>query len=137
MSSCATGSVIRMRAHRPIGRWTRAGPSARLCVHSMDALTKAAELEILAALSLCTDLANGLPFETALRTALLALWLARRSGLPATLHDEVFRLGLLRFLGCTGFAQEEARMVGGEDIALRRAYAGVDRASKREVMAAT
>jgi len=103
----------------------------------MSASDDVADTELLAALSLCTDLANGLPFETALRTALLALRLAHKSGVPAELHHDVFCLGLLRFLGCTGFAYEEARLVGGDDIALRRAYAGIDRSSGREVLAAT
>lgn len=97
-----------------------------------DPLDSGARTEILARLSLCTDLANGLPFETALRTGLLALRLARASGLAA--EAAVFQTGLLRFLGCTGFAHEEARMVGGDDISLRAAFAAVDRGSQRAVV---
>lgn len=56
-----------------------------------DPLDSGARTEILARLSLCTDLANGLPFETALRTGLLALRLARASGLAA--EAAVFQTG--------------------------------------------
>jgi HD-GYP domain-containing protein (c-di-GMP phosphodiesterase class II) len=72
--------------------------------------------ELVAALSLATDLGTGQPMEHALRTCLLSLELARRSGVAADHLAEVYYLALLRFVGCTADAAETAQMTGGDDI---------------------
>lgn len=82
--------------------------------------------ELLAALSLSTDLANGLPAETALRSAVLAATLAECAGLSDSVREEAFVTGVLRFIGCTAFAHEEAELAGGDDVAFRRAYKDID-----------
>jgi len=48
----------------------------------------------------------------------------------------VYYLPFLRYLGCTAFAYEEAATFGGNDIAFRNAFAGVDFGQPREVMGA-
>ncbi|HKW69051.1 MAG TPA: HD domain-containing phosphohydrolase [Candidatus Dormibacteraeota bacterium] len=79
----------------------------------------------MAALSLATDLGMGQPLEQALRTCLIAIELAQRLGLTGEAVSEVFYVALLRFLGCTADAFEFARLVGGDDIAVRQAIAPV------------
>lgn len=73
--------------------------------------------ELVAALSLATDLGTGQPLEHALRTGLLSLELARRSGVAAGSLGDVYYLALLRFVGCTADATETAASAGGDDIA--------------------
>ena len=81
--------------------------------------------ELMAALSLATDLGMGQPMEQALRTSLIATELAARMGLDSDEISEVMYVALLRFLGCTADAHEFAEMVGGDDIAVRAAIAPV------------
>ncbi|GAC1507851.1 MAG: 3'3'-cGAMP-specific phosphodiesterase [Candidatus Dormibacteraceae bacterium] len=81
--------------------------------------------ELMAALSLATDLGMGQPLEQALRTCLIALDLGGRMGLTANELSEVFYVAMLRFMGCTADAHEFAELVGGDDIAIRRAIAPV------------
>jgi len=64
--------------------------------------------ELMAALSLATDLGMGQPLEQALRTCLIAIELAERMGLAKDEISEVFYVALLRFLGCTADAEAEA-----------------------------
>lgn len=73
--------------------------------------------ELVAALSLATDLGTGQPLEHALRTCLLSLELARRSGVAADQLADVYYVALLRFVGCTADAADTAAGVGGDDIA--------------------
>jgi HD-GYP domain-containing protein (c-di-GMP phosphodiesterase class II) len=73
--------------------------------------------ELVAALSLATDLGTGQPLEHALRTCLLSLELARRSGVATADLADVYYLALLRFVGCTADAAETAAASGGDDIA--------------------
>jgi len=81
--------------------------------------------ELMAALSLATDLGMGQPMEQALRTCLIAVSLGDRLGLSRDELSEVYYVALLRFLGCTADAHEFAAMVGGDDISMRAAIAPV------------
>jgi len=81
--------------------------------------------ELMAALSLATDLGMGQPLEQALRTCLIAIALAERMRLAKHEISEVFYVALLRFLGCTVDAHELAEIFGGDNIAARRASAPV------------
>ncbi len=81
--------------------------------------------ELIAALSLATDLGMGQPLEQALRTCLLALSLGDRLGLRDQELSDVYYVALLRFLGCTADAHEWSSLVGGDDIAVRAAIAPV------------
>lgn len=82
--------------------------------------------ELMAALSLATDLGMGQPLEQALRTCLIAIQLAKRMGLAKGKISEVFYVALLRFLGCTADAHEIAEVFGGDDIAERGAAERID-----------
>ena len=83
-------------------------------------------VEVLAALSLACDAADGFPAETTVRSALLATSLAADVGDEALVAD-VLVGGLLRHIGCTGFAVEEAHRYGaGDDVGLRQVMAEVD-----------
>jgi HD-GYP domain-containing protein (c-di-GMP phosphodiesterase class II) len=98
-------------ARVPIGR-PAAGPSP---------VTERLRLaELMAALSLATDLGMGQPLEQALRTCLIAIELADRIGLTKDEISEVFYVALLRFLGCTADSHEVAEIFGGDDLTERR-----------------
>jgi HD-GYP domain-containing protein (c-di-GMP phosphodiesterase class II) len=89
--------------------------------------------ELVAALSLATDLGMGQPMESALGVARLAVDLGRRVGLsPADLSDAYY-LALVKHIGCTSDSFEFASFTGGDDIALRRAAKLWPAASKGEV----
>src|SRR5215510_4237964 len=81
-------------------------------------------VEILAILSLATDLGMGLPFEHGLRSTLIALRLADRLDLPAGVRARVFEVCLLYYLGCTADAADVADLFGDE-IAMHRRVAPV------------
>lgn len=78
--------------------------------------------ELMAAVSLATDLGTGQPMAHALRTCYLAMGLARAVGLPAQDLFDTYYVSLLRFLGCTSEASTDAVFHAGDDIAL---YAGL------------
>ncbi|MFN8040171.1 MAG: HD domain-containing phosphohydrolase [Acidimicrobiales bacterium] len=90
-----------------------AGPTVRL-------------VEVLGSLSLACDAADGFAAESTVRLAVTAGALAERFGGDALVADVVIG-GLLRHMGCTGFAVEEARDFGaGDDVGLRSVMAEVD-----------
>lgn len=91
--------------------------------------------EVLGALSLATDLANGNPMETALRTCLLAVELAREVGASEQEISDAYDAAMLRYLGCTAFAPEEAAALG-DDIAAKQVFASVDFGRKAELLPA-
>ncbi len=91
--------------------------------------------ELMAALSLATDLGMGQPLEQALRTCLIARALGERLGLRGEELSEVYYVALLRFLGCTADAHEMAGMAGGDEIAVRAAIAPVLGGPPREFAA--
>jgi hypothetical protein len=93
--------------------------------------------ELLGALSLATDLGNGFPFEKALRNCLLATSVGQALGLSQEELSDVYYSALLRMIGCTAFAAEEAGAFSGDDIAFRRTFAPVDFGDLEEVVAAT
>ena len=70
--------------------------------------------EFSAALSLAADMAAGLSLEHGLRSCLLAIRLAERAGLaPGEIRD-VYYVALLRSIGCTSDAHEQAELFGDE-----------------------
>src|SRR3954468_2254804 len=78
--------------------------------------------EVLAALSLATDAGNGFPLEKSLRTAVIAVRLGERAGLPAATLADTYYVALLRSIGCTAFSHETAALLGGDDIAFHGVY---------------
>jgi HD-GYP domain-containing protein (c-di-GMP phosphodiesterase class II) len=88
-------------------------------------------LEVLGALSLTTDLANGNPMGSALRSCAIAIEVSRELGVNADERWQACYSALLRHIGCTSYAHEEAAAFGDE-LEFRRLYAsieGTDRAA--------
>ena len=76
--------------------------------------------ELIAALSLATDLGMGQPLEFALRVATLAVELGKALGLETGQLADVYYLALVKHIGCTSDSFEFAGFSGGDDIAFRR-----------------
>src|ERR1700684_599179 len=70
--------------------------------------------EATAVLALATDLSMGQPLEHGLRTALVAVRMAKAIGLPEDDQITVFYNGLLHFAGCTPGSDIDARFFGDE-----------------------
>ncbi|MFP3902305.1 MAG: HD domain-containing phosphohydrolase [Acidimicrobiia bacterium] len=79
--------------------------------------------ELLASVSLATDIGTGQPPGHALRTCVIATALAESLGCGADDIRTVHHATLLRFLGCTSDAAETAAMAGGDDVAFNAAMA--------------
>jgi HD-GYP domain-containing protein (c-di-GMP phosphodiesterase class II) len=82
--------------------------------------------ELLASLSIATDAAAGLPRETALRTSLIAVRLARAADVQGFELADVYYAGLLRFLGCSAYSYEAAQLAAGDDLGWMTALTPVD-----------
>jgi HD-GYP domain-containing protein (c-di-GMP phosphodiesterase class II)/DNA-binding CsgD family transcriptional regulator len=93
--------------------------------------------ELLAALSVATDLGMGQPPEKAIRSCVLATGLARAMDLPDEQVRDVYLATLLRHLGCSATARDEAYWFGGDELASRPAAERADFASVREMVALT
>jgi HD-GYP domain-containing protein (c-di-GMP phosphodiesterase class II) len=90
--------------------------------------------ELIAALSLATDLGMGQPMEQALRTCLLSVEAGRALGVEGEALSDVYYLALLRFVGCTADAHEQATAAGGDETALRALLAPVLMGDAPELM---
>jgi HD-GYP domain-containing protein (c-di-GMP phosphodiesterase class II) len=90
--------------------------------------------DLLAALSLVTDLGMGNPPEVAMRGCLLATALARHLGVGEDSTSDVYYTTLLRYVGCTAPAHEQAWLAGGDDIGLRSRRARIDPGLRREAL---
>lgn len=99
-------------------------------IDSTDSLRLA---DLLAALSVTTDLGHGRPPEDAMHACLLATSLAQRAGLSAGETIAVYYTTLLRYVGCTAYAHEEAALFGGDEIDARAAIATLDMADPRDI----
>lgn len=73
-------------------------------------MTRIRVAEVFAALSLTTDLASGVPMEKGLRTCLVATGLATALGLDEADRSAVYHGALLRAVGCTAHAPENAAL---------------------------
>jgi HD-GYP domain-containing protein (c-di-GMP phosphodiesterase class II)/DNA-binding CsgD family transcriptional regulator len=81
--------------------------------------------ELLSALSLTTDLGAGMPFEKGLRTCVAASAFGSAAGLALDQQRAVFQAALLRSIGCTAHAPENAAMFG-DDMRFQRALKELD-----------
>ncbi len=81
--------------------------------------------EVLAALSLTTDLATGMPFEKGLRVCLVADGLAAALDLEPPVRATLFTSALLYAVGCTAHAPENASWFE-DDTAFQRAFHTLD-----------
>ena len=87
--------------------------------------------EILAALSVATDLGMGQEPEKAVRTCGVATHLARALDLPEAEAQDVFYTALLKHLGCTA-PDHEAAYLFGDELAGAPQMERTDHASRRE-----
>ncbi|HXJ65479.1 MAG TPA: HD domain-containing phosphohydrolase [Actinomycetota bacterium] len=88
--------------------------------------------ELLAGLSLVTDLARGHSPEEAVRACAVAAGLARSMGLSDDEVRDAYYTTLLRFVGCTATSHEYAQGLGGDDVAVRRVADMLDTTDPRE-----
>jgi HD-GYP domain-containing protein (c-di-GMP phosphodiesterase class II) len=92
--------------------------------------------ELVAGLSVVSDLGKGLTDGQGLRACANAVRLAERLGLPHADREAVFWVGLLRFVGCTATASEMAAALGDE-LAVSTAFATADTRDLREILRTT
>src|SRR5215469_13000100 len=89
--------------------------------------------ELMAALSLATDLAMGQPLSYAQCVCILSMRIGEALGLSESELREVYYLALLRHIGCTAETYRMADLFGDE-IALRTDFASVDGANTSQVV---
>jgi HD-GYP domain-containing protein (c-di-GMP phosphodiesterase class II) len=83
--------------------------------------------ELIAMISLATDLGMGQPMEHVLRQSLIALRLAERLGLDDTTRAVVYYVSLISWVGCHVDAYEQAKWFG-DDLTLKADARHVDMA---------
>ena len=71
--------------------------------------------ELMATLSLASDLTNGSPFEQSISSAVIAVRLAEAAGLSEEQARDAYYLTMLRTVGCTGDG-DIGRLMLGEDV---------------------
>jgi HD-GYP domain-containing protein (c-di-GMP phosphodiesterase class II) len=91
--------------------------------------------EMIAALSVASDLGMGMPMEYALRSAVLAVRLGEALGLGEDDLTDVYYVALLRFVGCTADA-DLAADVFGDELAARPIIAPIDWARPSQMLLA-
>jgi HD-GYP domain-containing protein (c-di-GMP phosphodiesterase class II) len=72
-----------------------------------------------------------------MRVCVVATRLADRLGMSVTERADVYFASLLRHIGCTAYAHEEAVLFAGDEIAARAAVATMDPVNPREAIAFT
>src|SRR6478752_6927640 len=72
--------------------------------------------ELIAMISLGTDLGTGQPMEHVMRQSLIALRLAERLGLDEAARGVVYYVGLLAWVGCHVDAYEQAKWFGDDTV---------------------
>ena len=90
--------------------------------------------ELLAALSLGTDLGMGHPMEHVMRQSFLALRLAERLGLDASEREVVYYSSLMAWVGCHIDAYEQAKWFG-DDRAMKHEIRWIDEGKATEAAA--
>jgi len=74
--------------------------------------------EVLAAVSLASDVGHDQPLEKSLRNAVIAARLGEELGLRGEELSSAYYVALLRSMGCTGNSHETAKLFGGDDRAV-------------------
>src|SRR6476659_7305560 len=90
--------------------------------------------ELVAALSIATDLGTGQPLEHAVRTAVLSVRLGELAGASVEELADTYYVALLHASGCTSNGHEAAQLYG-DDIAHRAAFFLIDTTNPAEVLA--
>ena len=89
--------------------------------------------DLLTALSVVTDLGIGRREETAMRACLVAARLADVVRVDPPGRSDIYYATLLRYIGCTAFAPEEAALWGGDEIDARAVITRIDPMNPREL----
>lgn len=89
--------------------------------------------DLLASVSLLSDLGFALPPEESMRSTIVATSIARRLGLDEATVSDAFYTTLIQHLGCAGFAHE-ASAIYGDEMVLNAAAARVDTNDVRDVV---
>ncbi len=76
--------------------------------------------DVLAAVSLASDLAVGLPAEHGIRSCYIAMRLARALKMSGAEQADVYYTALLMDVGCTAWTSQIARLMMADEIAARR-----------------
>jgi HD-GYP domain-containing protein (c-di-GMP phosphodiesterase class II) len=98
------------------------------------ALTGVRRAELVAALSLASDLGVGQPMEHVLRSCLLATAFGRALGLAQSDLADVYDVALLRRIGCMGDAREASHWFGDE-LAARASFLALDATRRPQFLA--
>lgn len=89
--------------------------------------------EVIAALSLATDLGMGQPLEYALQVCIVSLRLGEALGFGESELREIYYLALLRHIGCNAETYTMAALFGDE-LAIRADFASVDSANTPQII---
>ena len=94
-------------------------------MHGVGSMSGVRRGEVIAAMSLATDLAMGQPVEFALKSCVLATRIGKMLGLGQEDLAEIYYQSLLRYIGCNA---ETHTMVAlfGDEIDFRRDFARID-----------
>lgn len=92
--------------------------------------------ELVAGLSLVSDLAKGLGAGQGLRSCVVSMRVAELVGLPAADREALYWVALLRFVGCTATASEMAAALGDE-LTVSAVFADADTRDVRELLRRT
>lgn len=90
--------------------------------------------ELLGALSVACDQADGQRDETSLRAALVSARLAAACGFPVRDQADAYWTAMLRSLGCTGFGHESSQSFTPDDRALRAAMLDKNTSDPRDML---
>src|SRR4051812_14837349 len=127
-------SAARLRSMRSRAGTSTPGSSHRERPAREDAAVRESRLaELVAGLSVVSDLGKGLTDGQGLRASAVAGALADRLDLPDADREALFWVGLLRFVGCTATASEMAAALGDE-LAVSAAFAAADARDLRDVL---
>ena len=114
-------------------RLTEAGTSVSSAERSGRVETPIRAAELVAALSIATDLGTGQPLEHAVRSAVLAVRLGELAGASAEDLADTYYVALLHASGCTSNGHEAGQLFG-DDIAHRAAFYLIDPTKPDEVL---
>src|SRR3954468_10534504 len=127
-------SAARLRSMRSRAGTSTPGSSHRKRPAREDGAVREFRLaELVAGLSVVSDLGKGLTDGQGLRACTVAGELADRLDLPDADREALFWVGLLRFVGCTATASEMAAALGDE-LAVSAAFAAADAHDLRDVL---
>jgi HD-GYP domain-containing protein (c-di-GMP phosphodiesterase class II) len=90
--------------------------------------------DLLAALSVTTDLAMGQVPEKAIRACVVGTEVARHLNLPEPEVADVYYTTLLKHLGCTATSHEETALFGPDELGFRRVAERTDTGDRREAL---